>query len=78
MKPNDGRATHWVSLNLAKDMPGNELTNVHNHMDYSSLERFRESVMRWLRDNSNLKTSTIKNANYDELYVWYKRFEKGE
>jgi hypothetical protein len=62
------RATNDVLRNLDKDHPDYSFTRAWERMSLDSLERFTEDAKAWLGDRSELGTSTLEKANWQEVY----------
>lgn len=71
LKPKvDGKkATSAVAVELFRDRPGHYMHEVGEAMDYSSLEKFINSVQGWVKDKSELSQAVIEAADYRELYI---------
>jgi hypothetical protein len=59
------QCTPHVSRNLQKSLPG--LREPWQSCSLENVEDFSKQAQEWLRDNSELRSSTIENADYAEL-----------
>jgi hypothetical protein len=70
-------STDHVFRNLDKDVDPERVgyqweAEAGMMMPMDSLESFRKSAVAWLNENSELTTRTIRRADWQEVYDWYK------
>lgn len=63
-------ATRAVVRNLTKD--AGDRREAWESMSLESVEEFTDHAKAWLRDRSELRTSTIENADYAELLQYFR------
>lgn len=69
---NYGGATGAVGRWLQKDHPDYGLSAVWQHMSLDTLENFTRDAKAWLGDRSELRSTTINNADYAELFRYFR------
>lgn len=67
------RATQAVIRNLEHEHPDYYLWHVWERLSLESLERFEQEARRWLADRSELRSWSLKNADWRAVYHHFRR-----
>jgi len=72
MPPVNKASTYFVFLNLFKDRE-NTFEPVGTQFTTTTQEEYVKEAMAWLGDKSELADSTLRTADWQEIYEYFKK-----